>query len=166
MTLTLAAIGAVVAALLELTVLPYLRIGGAQPGLVLVFAIVWTVVSGIEGGLIWAFIGGLMIDTLAPRPLGSTAFVLLLCVGGAAFAGRALGHLRAAAPVLAVLVSAFVSPLMFAVIYGVIRGPVDVPDPIGMLVPGALYSTAVGAIVGPLAFRLVASRRDRDRIHW
>ena len=80
MSLTLAAVGAVVAALLNLTIGPLIQVGGAQPDFVLIAAVIWTVVAGIEGGLVWAFVGGLMIDLLAPRPLGSTAFTLLICV--------------------------------------------------------------------------------------
>ena len=82
MTLLLAAVGATVTALLELTVGPYLRIGTAEPHLVLVLGIVVTVPIGLEAGLVWAFVGGLVLDVLAQRPLGSTSFALLLCVGG------------------------------------------------------------------------------------
>ena len=81
MTLLLAAVGATVAALFELTVGPYLRVGTAQPHLVLVLGIVVTVAVGLEAGLVWAFVGGLALDVLAQRPLGSTSFALLLCVG-------------------------------------------------------------------------------------
>ncbi|HVA86022.1 MAG TPA: rod shape-determining protein MreD [Candidatus Saccharimonadales bacterium] len=166
MSLTLAAVGAVVVALLELTVVPYFRIGGAQPDLVLVFAVVWTVVAGIEGGLIWAFIGGLMIDFLAPRPLGLTAFTLLISVGGAALLGRLLERVRYIAPVIAVLVFAMVNSLLFLVVYGALRGPILAPDPIGMVLPGAIYSTAIAAIVGPLGVFLAQRRHAVDRIDW
>src|SRR3954468_1256695 len=118
MSLTLAAIGAVAAALLNLTIAPFLRVGAAQPDFLLICAIVWTVVAGIEGGLVWAFIGGLMIDFLAPRPLGSTAFSLLICVGGAALLNRAFAHFRYFVPIVAVLVFAVVNALLFLVLYG------------------------------------------------
>ena len=98
-----AAVGAAAAAVLELTIAPDLTIAGAHPHFVLICAVIWTVVAGIEGGLIWAFIGGLMIDFLAPRPLGSTAFTLLLCVGGAATFSRLMGRFRYLMPTGAVL---------------------------------------------------------------
>ena len=87
MTLLLAAVGATMTALLELTVGPYLRFGTAQPHLVLVLGIVVTVAIGLEAGLVWAFVGGLVLDVLAQRPLGSTAFALLLCMGATAVLG-------------------------------------------------------------------------------
>ena len=90
MTLLLAAVGATMTALVELTVGPYLRFGTAQPHLVLVLGIVVTVAIGLEAGLVWAFVGGLVLDVLAQRPLGSTAFALLLCMGVTAVLGRLL----------------------------------------------------------------------------
>ena len=95
MTLLLAAVGATVTALLELTVGPYLKVGTAEPHLVLVLGIIVTVAIGLEAGLVWAFVGGLVIDVLAQRPLGSTSFALLICVGATSVLA---GHLRALSP--------------------------------------------------------------------
>ena len=78
MSLVLAAVGAAVAALIQSSILPFTAAGGAGLDLVLVLAVVWTMTVGLEGGLIWAFLGGLIIDVLLMRPLGLTAFVLLL----------------------------------------------------------------------------------------
>ena len=58
MSLFVAAIGATVTAIVELTVGPYIRVGNAQPHLVFVFAVVWTIAIGLESGLVWAFVGG------------------------------------------------------------------------------------------------------------
>src|SRR6476661_6128067 len=103
MTLLLAAVGATVTALLELTVGPYLRFGIAQPHLVLVVGIVVTVAIGLEAGLVWAFVGGLVLDVLAQRPLGSTAFALLLCMGATAVLARLLARFRPIVPIIATL---------------------------------------------------------------
>jgi rod shape-determining protein MreD len=73
MTLLLAAVGATVTALLELSVGPYLRVETSQPHLVLVLGVIVTIAIGLEAGLTWGFIGGLVLDVLAQRPLGSTA---------------------------------------------------------------------------------------------
>ena len=81
-------VGATVMAVVELTVGPYLRVGDAQPHLVLVVGIVVTVAVGLEAGLVWDFVGGLVLDVLAQRPLGSTAFALLLCMGATAVMAR------------------------------------------------------------------------------
>ena len=98
MTLLLAAVGATVTALLELTVGPYLKVGTAEPHLVLVLGIIVTVAIGLEAGLVWAFVGGLVIDVLAQRPLGSTSFALLICVGATSVLAGLFARFRLARP--------------------------------------------------------------------
>ena len=69
MHLIIAAALAVVAALAEFTVVPYLKIGQAVPHPVLVFGVIWAIADGLEAGLTWAFVGGLALDILGQRPL-------------------------------------------------------------------------------------------------
>jgi len=57
MTLLVAAIAATVAAILESTITQYLRVGDAQPHIVFVLAVIWTVAAGLDRGLVWAFVG-------------------------------------------------------------------------------------------------------------
>jgi len=156
----------VVAALLQSTVMPYLQIGGARPDLVLVYAVIVTIVVGIDRGIAAAFIGGLAIDVLAPRPLGSTAFVLLLVVGGAAAVGRILSHTRALSTVVSALVFGIAGPILFLAVYGALRGPIPVGDPVLPVIPGAVYGTAIAAVVGPVATVLHRRYFERDRIDW
>lgn len=166
MRLALAAVGAVVAALLQLTIVPYLAIGDAQPDLVLVFAVVATTAGTVEAGLISAFIGGLMIDLLAPRPLGMTAFMLVVSVGIAALLGRALDRVRLVVPVLAVFVTSMLTGGLYLVLYGALRDPIPVADPIRALLPDAIYSTAIAAVVGPIAIVIRQRAAERERIAW
>ncbi len=166
MTLTLAAVGAVVAALLQSTIVPYLEIGGARPDLVLIYAVIVTIVVGLDHGLAAAFFGGLIIDILAPRPLGSTAFVLLVVVGVAALIGRGLARTRALSTILAVFVSAIVAPLLFLVVYGALRGPVPVANPIALILPDVAYSTLIAVVAGPAAVYVHRRYFERDRIDW
>ena len=82
MSIPLAAVGAVVVALLEVSVLSELTIAGIKPDLIFIFSITATMMIGIEVGLTWAFVGGLMLDLLTPgRQLGASSLVLLLLVG-------------------------------------------------------------------------------------
>jgi rod shape-determining protein MreD len=166
MTLMLAAVGTTVAALFELTVVPYLRMGDAYPHLVFVLAVVVTIAVGFEGGLIWAFIGGLVLDVLAQRPIGSTAFALLLCVGGAAIFARAFSRLRPLIPIAAVFILSFVYSMSLLITIGALRTQVAVDDPIGVLAPGAIYDTVLAALVGPLAIALHDRRVAQERMDW
>ena len=141
MSLTLAAVGAVVMSLLQSTIIPYLEIGGAKPDLLLVYTVILTIVLGLDHGLTVAFVGGLTIDAIAARPLGSTAFVLLLCVGVASLLGRLLARGRSASIVVAVALLGVVSPALALVVYGALRTPVPVADPFASILPDMTYST-------------------------
>ena len=166
MTLLLAAVGATVAALFELTVTTYLRIGGVQPHLVLVLAIIVTIAVGLDAGLVWAFVGGLALDVLAQRPLGSTAFALLLCVGGASIFGRAFSRLRPPAPIIATFVLSIVYSMALFALFTALRSPLPVADPLSVVVPGAVYDAVLATLIGPLAVSIHDHRVPVERVDW
>lgn len=63
--------------MLQATLLSRVSVLGGQPNLMLLVVLVWTVVRGIEEGLIWAFVGGLILDLLSGGPLASIALAML-----------------------------------------------------------------------------------------
>lgn len=168
MTLLLAAVGATGAALFELTVGPYLRIGDAQPHFVLVLGIVLTIAVGFEAGLVWAFVGGLALDVLAPgdRPIGSTSFALLLCVGGAFVLGRVFARVRPIAPVIAVPVLSLLYSMVLFVAFGALGSPLPVSDPIAVVLPSVVYDTVLAILIGPLVVSIHDHRAMQERVDW
>ena len=166
MTLLLAAVGATLMALLELTVGPYLRVETAQPHLVLVVGIVVTVAIGLEAGLVWAFVGGLILDVLAQRPLGSTSFALLLCMGATSVLARVFLRLRPVVPILATLLLSLLYSMILFVALNALRTPIPVADPIALLLPGIVYDTVLAALIGPLAISVHDRRADVERMDW
>jgi len=157
MTLLVAAIAATVAAIVELTITPLLRVGDAQPHIVFVLAVVWTVAVGLDSGLVWAFVGGLVLDTLAQRPLGTTAFALLIVVGATALISRALARIKPVVAIIATLLLSLVYSMTLVALFSVLRPSQTLADPLPIVAPGVLYDVIVAAIVGPLA----VSIRDR-----
>lgn len=164
MSLFVAAIGAAVTAIFELTVGPYLRVGDAQPHLVFVLAVVWTVAVGLDSGLVWAFVGGLVLDTLAQRPLGSTAFALLIVVGATAVLGRSLARIRPIVAIIATLLLSLVYSMTLILLFSVLRPPSTLTDPLRIVAPGVLYDVIVAAILGPLAVSLRDRFVDEERV--
>jgi rod shape-determining protein MreD len=163
LTHLIAAVAAVAAALLELAVVhPYLAIGGAAPHPVLVFGIVWAIAVGFEEGLTWAFIGGLALDVLAQRPLGSTAFALLVCLGAATVLAGLLPRARIAVPILAAFLLSFVYSMTIHAAYVALQGPLLLEDPLGTLLPSAVYDAVLAAVAGPLAVALIVRRREAE----
>jgi len=166
MTLLLAAVGATLMALLELTAGEYLRIETGQPHLVLVVGIVVTVAIGLEAGLVWAFVGGLVLDVLAQRPLGSTAFALLLCMGATSVLARLFVRVRPFVPIFATLLLSLFYSMILYVAFNALLAPRPVADPIGLVFPSAVYDTVLAALIGPLAISIHDRRTDAERMDW
>ena len=166
MQLTIAAALAVVAALAEFTIVPYIKVGDAALQPVLVFGAIWTVVGGLEAGLVWAFVGGLALDVLSQRPLGSSAFSLLIAMATAFLIGTALKRVRIIAPIVATAAASLVYSMLLLLVTSLLNGAAIPDGAANMVVPSAIYGTIVAAIVGPLAVAAVARRRDTERVDW
>jgi rod shape-determining protein MreD len=164
MTVFVAAIGATVSAIFELTVGPYLRVGDAQPHFVLVFAIIWTV--GLESGLAAAFVGGITLDVLAQRPLGASSFALVVGVGLAAMVARLFIRTRplVVAPLVAII--GLVYSMTLFVLLSALGSSVSAKEPLSILAPGAVYDLVVAALVGPLAVAIHDRRVAEERPAW
>ena len=132
----------------------------------LVVGIVVTVAIGLEAGLVWAFVGGLVIDVLADRPLGSTSFALLCCVGATAVLGHFLIRVRPVVPILATLLLSLVYSMILYLAFNALRSPIPVVDPISILLPGVVYDTILAALIGPLAVSIHDRRAETERVDW
>ena len=166
MGLLFAAIGATVAALLEASLVPYIAMGDAAPHPVLVGGVVWTIAAGIDRGVTWAFVGGLVLDSVLGRPLGGSSFALLLAVGGAALIARPFPRLRLVAPVVAVPFLSIVYSMVLVGLTIAVQPGFSFPDPAGAFLPDAMYDALIGMFVGPLAVTLHDRRNVVERAEW
>jgi rod shape-determining protein MreD len=163
---TFAAVGAGVAALLELTIASRYQIAGAQLLQVsLVFAIAVTVVYGFEQGMAWAFVGGLCLDLLAMRPLGASIFELLIAVALATVAEPLLSRSRYIGCVIAVFVITPIFLVISDVTTGLLRPPTP-PLPVTTLVAGAIANAVFAAVVCPLVIWFKRRAEQRRRMLW
>ena len=162
----LAAVGATAAALVELSLVPYLGVEGAYPHPVLVFGVIWTIANGFESGLAWAFVGGVALDSLAARPLGISSFALLVSVGGASAIGRAFIRIRPLAPIIAIPTLSLVNSMILLGLLAAIRPPVVVVDPIATFMPGAVFDAVLGVLFGPLIVSVRDRRSLEERVDW
>ena len=166
MKFIIAAAVAVVAALAEFTVVPYLRIGDATLHPVLVLAVVWTIAGGLEAGLTVAFVGGLALDILGQRPLGSSAFAALVAIGIASLVGGLLHRVRIIAPIPATLIASLVYSMLLLLSTTALTTVPLSNAALATVVPSALYDTALAVLVGPLTVAIVLRRRESERLDW
>lgn len=166
MTHLLAAIGATAAALVELSLVPYLKIGDAHPHPVLVFGAIWTIATRLEVGLVWAVAGGIALDSLASRPLGVSAFALLVSVGVSVLIARSFIRIRPLAPIIAVPIVSLTYSMILLALMAAIRPPISVADPVATFMPGAAYDAVLGVLFGPLIVSIRDRYRPEERVDW
>jgi rod shape-determining protein MreD len=167
MRLPLAAVGAVVAALIETSVLSDLKVAGAKPDLVFVLAVVSALVFGVEAGLLWAFLGGLMLDMLLPeRPVGSTILALLLCVGVALLPARVLHEARILVSVISAFLLTWVYHLVGAALLAATTGSQVPPSAIPAILPVAVLNSVLAVFVAVIARSLALRYRPHDRLEY
>jgi rod shape-determining protein MreD len=101
-----------IVALLQNTWLSRVNLWGARPDLMLQCVLAWTTIRGINEGIVWGFIGGLLVDLLSGGPLGVNVLALL----AVAFVGSQPWGEGLGAPLVRVLLLALVSSLVCHVI--------------------------------------------------
>lgn len=96
-------------ALLQGVLLSQVNLWGARPDLMLLVVLAWAMVRNVEEGLLWAFIGGLILDLLSGGPLGA---ILLALVAVAFLAGQSWGQ-GFGSPVVRLLLLTFLGVVVY-----------------------------------------------------
>ncbi len=166
MKFLLAAAMAVATALVEFTVVPYLHFGDAVPHPVLVFGVIAAIIGGLEVGLTWAFAGGLALDILGQRPLGSTAFSLLVAIALASVVGGFLSRVRILAPIGATAVASPVYSMLLLFTTAALTTAAISSEALHAVLPSTAYDVILAAAFGPLAVAISARRKEVERVDW
>jgi rod shape-determining protein MreD len=161
----LAAVGAAIAALMEVTVASRIHLADAQPQIVFVIAILLTLIIGFEEGMTWAFVGGLFVDLLTLRPLGSTVFGLLVVVGLAAAVSPILARIRFASPLVGIIVFTPVFIVLSTVTIGLLRPPPPALR-VSNVAAAMLINVTFGALVAPLFIAVRRRWEQKERLSW
>lgn len=103
-------------AFMQATVFPSSELIGIFPDVTLVIILVWSAVRGVRDGLIWAFLVGILLDTLALDPLGANALALLPVVLLGALSGRAFFQSNLIVPILACVLATFLHALVLLLV--------------------------------------------------
>ncbi|MBE9508481.1 MAG: rod shape-determining protein MreD [Chloroflexi bacterium] len=98
--------------MIQSVLLSRVNLWGARPDLMLLFVLTWAAVRDVDEGLVWGFVGGLIVDLLSGGPLGATALALLAV---AFLAGQPWGR-GIGSPVVRLLLLALASALVYHLI--------------------------------------------------
>jgi rod shape-determining protein MreD len=70
----------IIAAVLQVTVMPQISFLGGRPDLIFLLVLSWSLNSTLEQAVIWAFVGGICKDLLSAAPLGMSTLGLLCII--------------------------------------------------------------------------------------
>jgi rod shape-determining protein MreD len=158
----IAALGVMLAlAVVQVTWAPRLSIAGAFPNLVLIAVIGITWMQGVRAGLVWACVGGVLLDLTASGPIGPHALALLTAAYVTSLWARNLERPNA----MHAAVTAGVGTIAYSVTLVLTDGLLGMPAMDPALVARLAFAAAIyNAVLTPFAIdvmrRLRALVRD------
>jgi rod shape-determining protein MreD len=153
-------------ALLQTTALPSLTVLGVKPELMLLAVLAWSMLRGVEEGLLWAFVGGLMLDLFSGGPLGASTLALLVASFLSGLAQGSVTRSSFLLPMVAALAGTLLYHGLLLLIVQLARGTVPWADSLFQV---TLPSLAVNTLLMPVMFRALAwldRRTGRQEIGW
>jgi rod shape-determining protein MreD len=130
------------------TLVPFLRIAGLYPDLILILVAIWSLLRGYREGTIWALVCGLVMDMLSGLSFGAHTLALLAVSLLMQAVRRQVYRLTFGAVLLLVALATLVyyGAVMFAA--WAIAGESFAGDLLGrVILPAALLNAAVAAVV-------------------
>ena len=155
------ALSLILFAFMQATVFPNSELIGIFPDVTLVIILVWSAVRGVRDGMIWAFLVGILLDTLALDPLGGNALALLPVVLLGALSGRAFFQSNLIVPILACVLATFLHALVLLLVrsaggtsisFGPLLRIIMLQTILNVMIVPPIY------LIGSLAQRPVSSR--------
>lgn len=106
----------IIAAALQASFVPQIRLLGGGPDLVFLLVLAWSINSELEEGVVWAFVGGIAQDLLSAAPSGSSVMGLLILVFAISGLGRQVYRIGFVTLIGLVLVGTLVQQIILMII--------------------------------------------------
>ena len=152
--------------LVQSTLLPRIRVLGNSPDFVLVAVIAWSLLRGINAGLVWGFFAGLGLDLISGMPLGTSSLALMAICFLTRIGTRSVFAGNLVLPVATVAVATAVHGWLTLLILQVRGLPVDwVAMTVRVIGPEILLNAFLLLPVYP-ALRWLAIRMGANTLNW
>jgi rod shape-determining protein MreD len=141
--------------LVQASLAHHLIVHGALPGIVLVVVVCWGILRGMDEGLLWAFIAGLLLDLFSGWPFGTITVSLVLTAGVVSLGRGTFMKTHALLPLFTVFTATI---LYFLVVLFILESTQHQVDWIAgirdIVLPTAVYNAALTIPGFPLVRRL------------
>lgn len=153
-------------ALLQSTVMPRITVLGVHPDLVLVAVTSWSLLRGSGEGLLWALVGGVVIDLFSGAPFGVHTLALLAVSFVSGLGQQTIFRSDWLTPIVVIPLATLIYQLMVLGLLTILGWRGGVASAVRYVVlPSMLANTLVMPIVYPLA-RLLHQRMGREEAAW
>ncbi|HXF60534.1 MAG TPA: rod shape-determining protein MreD [Caldilineaceae bacterium] len=153
------------ASLFQSTAATRVKVFGVKPDVVLLLVVAGTLIYGSRSGLLWAFIGGLLLDVFSGGPMGASSLGLMAAVLVAGVGHRTLSRYNLLVPLGAAALGTLVYSATYLAILAVLeylRVSYQLvplwPTVQNIVVPALVYNTTLMILLLPLLNRVPESQ--------
>jgi rod shape-determining protein MreD len=114
-----------IAAVIQSTIVPEIRVGNGGPDLILMMVLSWTMLAGLEEGIVWAFVGGILQDLMIGIPTGTTALALVIVVFLSDLVVGQIGRNNLIFPPLVLAAGTLIYQVILAIFLSILGRPVS-----------------------------------------
>lgn len=153
-------------ALLQTTVMPRITVLGVHPDLVLMAVVAWSVLRGSREGMVWALIGGIVMDLFSAAPFGISTLTLLIISFASGLGQASFFRIDLLVPIMVIVPATLVYQLCLAGLLSLLTGAAGWGTRLGQVIlPTILVNSASMTFVYMLA-RLLHQRTHREEVAW
>ncbi|MBL7202215.1 MAG: rod shape-determining protein MreD [Anaerolineae bacterium] len=153
-------------AVLQSTVMPRIHILGVHPDLMLMVVTSWSLLRGSEEGMLWALIGGAIVDLFSAAPFGVCTLSLLIVSFLSGLGERHIFRFDLLIPILVIPVVSLVYGGLTLVLLRVLGWTAGWRDSLTqVLLPFSLVNTLLMPLVY-LIMRTLYRRTARKETSW
>ncbi|MDZ4670039.1 MAG: rod shape-determining protein MreD [Phototrophicales bacterium] len=133
----------IVAALLQATFMPQIRLLGGSPDLVYLIVLAWSINVELDSSVIWAFVGGISLDLMSYAPLGTSTFGIVITVFIISGIGQQVYRIGFVLLIGSVLIGTFFQQLSIMIILTITGYSVDWGLSLGYVVAPTIFYNLV-----------------------
>lgn len=153
-----------VSLIIQTTLVPQLRIMGAQPDLILIVVVSYGFIEGPAAGSTAGFVGGLLQDLFSIRIVGLNALSKTIVGYLSGLVEKTIFTKSVILPVLAIFFTSFLSNTIYAITAFLLGEPtLSWAAFYSIILPSAIYSGLVSFFVYPLLNRLL-TREEKPAV--
>jgi rod shape-determining protein MreD len=154
-------------ALLQASLVGHFAVRGILPSIVLIAVVNWGILRGPDQGMLWALIGGILLDFYSGYPFGTSTVALVIVASLMSLGEGTFIRTHALLPLLTVFAATLLYYLIAMFVLQSAQQPVDWERILRFIaLPAGIYNALLNIVGYPLMRRLDARVYPVPRADW